>query len=89
MSRKKYFERDLVRINIRRQDYDGIVTIKRSGDEPMYSLIQRIWGAYKMDKSELEEELITAREYIQILIKRAVDAEKELDKFGDQRITSY
>lgn len=95
MSRKKYFERNLHRTNIREQDWQEMIMIRTQSDEPFYSIVQRVWGAYKMSKAELEEELTIAREHIEVWKKRALECEKSnvnlgvLGKNGNQRLTSY
>jgi len=86
MSRKKHFERNLHRTNVREQDFVEIMMIKQQSDEPFYSVIQRVWGAHKMDKAELEEELTIARQQIEVWKKRALEAENQI---GNQRLTSF
>ena len=75
---KKEFERDLVRVNIRRKDRDGILSIKRDPAEPMYSLVQRIWFTYNSKDGVLEYENEILKQSVQTLMKLALDAEIKL-----------
>jgi len=77
---KKEFETDLIRINIRRKDRDGILSIKRDPAEPMYSLIQRIWAVYNTDPRILENENRILKQSVQTWMKRALEAESKLEK---------
>ena len=77
---KLEFERDLVRINIRRKDHDGIQSIKRDPSEPMYSLIQRIWAVYNTDPGVIENENEILKKSVQTWMQRALKAENQLER---------
>jgi hypothetical protein len=79
MPLKRQFERDLVRVNIRRKDHDGIVCIRHGSREPFYSLVQRIWLAYNTHNGILENENEILKESVQKWKQRALAAESKLE----------
>jgi len=79
MPRKLDFDPDLVRINIRRKDHQGMNMVRRQG-EPYYSLIQRIWVAYNTDKGVIDNENTILKETVQTWMQRALTAENQLER---------
>jgi hypothetical protein len=77
MPRKNEFDPNLVRINIKRSDHDGMLAIRRH-NEPFYSMIHRIWMTYNLDKGLLENENAILKETIQKWMQRALDAESKV-----------
>lgn len=53
MPKKMFFEKDLIRVNIRRKDYDEIIKYK-SGNEPFYSTVRRLWDIRNTPTQQIE-----------------------------------
>lgn len=53
MPKKKYFERDLINVNVWRNDHKRILELRR-GKEPFYTTFTRIMDIYFTEKAELD-----------------------------------
>ena len=79
MPRKNEFDPNLVRINIKRKDHDEMLKVK-GYSEPYYELIHRVWSAYNAEKGDIEFMYNEQVKATQSWMKRALDAEKQLER---------